>query len=78
VLWYSIRFTHGPVLYGKHASMDVEKDGFGVAGFNGGQVELDNIKLWSIKEAKGESWSTHMRRFKPMAHKTLKPEKVKG
>jgi len=75
---FLIRFSHGPVLYGKHPSMDAEKDGFGVAGFKGGKVELDNIKVWSIKEARGENWSEHLRRFKPMPHKILKPEKAKG
>ncbi len=75
---FLIRFSHGPVLYGKHPSLDVEKDGFGVAGFRGGQVELDDIKVWSIKNELGENWATHLRRFKPLPHKILKPEKAKG
>ena len=75
---FLIRFSHGPVLYGNHPSMHVEKDGFGVAGFRGGQVELDNIKVWSVKDAHGEDWATHLKRFKPSPHKILKEEKAKG
>ncbi|MCZ6673677.1 MAG: hypothetical protein O7C75_12160 [Verrucomicrobia bacterium] len=73
-----IRFSHGAVFYGKHPSLVGKKDGFGVAGFQGGQVELDNIKVWSIKEDRGENWDTHVRRFNPTPHKILKPEVTQG
>jgi hypothetical protein len=73
-----IRFSHGPILYGKHPSLDLKKDGFGVAGFRGGRVELDDIKIWSVKDSKNKSWATHLRRFQPAPHKILKPEKAKS
>ncbi len=73
-----IRFSHGPTLYGKHPSLDSKKDGFGVAGFRGGRVELDDIKIWSVKKSKNEHWSDHLKRIEPTAHKILKPEKAKS
>ena len=75
---FFIQFSQGPVLYGKHPSMTVEKDGFGVAGTRGGQVELDNIKVWSIKKSKAINWSSFRKEFKAMPHKILKSEKAKG
>lgn len=75
---FLIQFSHGPVLYGKHASMDSEKDGFGVAGTREGQVELDNIKVWSIKGSKADNWVDYRKGFKAMPHKILKAEKAKS
>ncbi|QXD23256.1 hypothetical protein F7C95_15180 [Opitutia bacterium ISCC 51] len=73
-----IRFSHGPTLYGKHPSLDSKKDGFGVAGFRGGRVELDDIKIWSIKDSINLNWASHLRQIEPTPHKTLKPEKAKS
>lgn len=75
---FLIRFSHGPELYGKHPSMNVAKDGFGVAGFQKGKVELDDIKVWSIKKIPRRTWRTYSKRLDPMPHKTLKEKKVKS
>ncbi|MDA0350474.1 MAG: hypothetical protein O3C20_24105 [Verrucomicrobia bacterium] len=75
---FFIQFSHGPQLYGKHSSIDAEKDGFGVAGFKGGQVELDNIKVWSVKAAQGNNWAKHLSTLKPGPHKILKTAKTKS
>ena len=39
-------------------------------------VQLDTIKIWSVKPHLAEGWKDAVRRFKPMAHKILKPEKA--
>lgn len=73
-----VRFAHGPLLYGQHASLNVKRDGFGVAGFRGGKVELDNIQVWSLKDATTDGWNGDSLRLKPAVHKILKPEMIPG
>lgn len=51
-----IQFAGGPTLYGRHASLSAENDGFGVAGTRGGTVELDNVTVWSVKEQTQPDW----------------------
>jgi hypothetical protein len=52
-----VQFAGGPTLYGKHASLAGQKDGFGVAGAKGGTVELDNITVWSVKPETNPRWA---------------------
>jgi hypothetical protein len=52
-----IQFSGGPTIYGKHASLAGQKDGFGVAGTKGGTVELDNITVWSVKPETNPEWA---------------------
>jgi hypothetical protein len=51
-----LQFAGGPTLYGKHAALAGQKDGFGVAGNKGGTVELDNITVWSVKPESNPQW----------------------
>jgi hypothetical protein len=75
---FYIRFDHGPELYGRHPSMNVEKDGFGVAGFRGAKVELDDVRVWSIQDGPNSIWETYSKSIRKMTHKTLKEKKVKS
>ena len=69
-----ISFEHGPVFYGKHPSLDTKRDGFGIAGPRGSTVELDNIRVWSVKNDPHPDWPDLLRRFQLSPHKILKPE----
>ena len=69
-----IRFAHGPSFYGKHPSLDTKRDGFGIAGFRGGKVELDNIRVWSILETPHPKRMAFLKSFTPEKHRILKPE----
>jgi hypothetical protein len=53
-----IQFADGLTIYGKHASLDNEKSGFGIAGTKGGTVELDNVTVWSVKAENQPDWQT--------------------
>ena len=65
-----IQFADGPTIYGKHASLDNEKSGFGVCGNKGGTVELDNVTVWSVKAENQPTWQ--MQRAKlPQAKATV-------
>jgi hypothetical protein len=58
-----LQFAGGPTLYGRHASLAGQKDGFGVAGTKGGTVELDNITVWSVKPEANPQWATTRAKF---------------
>ncbi|MCB1119930.1 MAG: hypothetical protein KJT03_00150 [Verrucomicrobiae bacterium] len=69
-----ITFEHGPFFYGKHPGLAVKKDGFGVAGFSMGTVELDNIQVWSVKSGTNPDWKNFRTTFATKPPKVLKPE----
>jgi hypothetical protein len=58
---FVIRFEDGPALHAKHAGFAKPAEsgagGFGVAGLQGGTVELDNVTVWSVKDAEQPGWA---------------------
>ncbi|MEK6794518.1 MAG: hypothetical protein AABZ39_07060 [Spirochaetota bacterium] len=50
------QFDGGPMLYGKHESIQADTHAFGIAGLKGGAVELDDITIWSIASNAPAAW----------------------
>jgi hypothetical protein len=73
-----IRFSHGPELYAKHPTIAEGKNEFGIAGPKGSTVELDNLKVWSIKNAPAKQWAALSKKMKAPAPVILKPQMIKG
>lgn len=72
-----IQFAGGPTIYGKHASLDNEKSGFGVCGTKGGTVELDNVTVWSVKAETQPDWPqqrSKLPQVEPTALKKASPK----
>ena len=45
-----IRFADGPTFKGKHPKIADKKDGFGICGLRRGTMDIDNVRVWSIKQ----------------------------
>jgi hypothetical protein len=91
--WYSItaerkdsefvmQIKDGPTLYADHPSFAGSApsggNGFGVAGPRKGQVEIDDIVIWSIKSDYTANWQAtkaEMPKFTPVQVKAPKPKK---
>lgn len=56
-----VQFADGPTLYAKNAVFakptESGGNGLGIAGPKNGSVEIDNVKLWSIKAEEQVSWA---------------------
>lgn len=56
-----VQFADGPTLYAKNAVFakptESGGNGLGIAGSKNGSVEIDNVKLWSIKAEEQVSWA---------------------
>jgi len=65
-----IQFAGGPTIYGKHASLDNEKSGFGVCGTRSGTVELDNVTVWSVQAETQPGWPQQRSKL-PQAEPTV-------
>jgi hypothetical protein len=75
-----LQFAGGPTLYGQHAALTGKNDGFGVAGKQGGTVELDNITVWSVKPEVNPQWAAKratLRKAEPVVVKQKSAPKKK-
>ncbi|HEY2414270.1 MAG TPA: hypothetical protein VGI40_18645 [Pirellulaceae bacterium] len=73
-----IQFADGPTIYGKHASLDKEKSGFGVCGTKGGTVELDNVTVWSVKAETQPDWPQRRSQLPQSEPTVIKKATTKG
>ena len=52
-----MQFEGGPTLYGKDPRIAEHAEGFGVTGLRGGTIDVDDFKIWSVKDAEQPGWS---------------------
>jgi hypothetical protein len=92
-IWYSItaerngpefvmQIKDGPTLYANHpafaSSPTSGGKGMGVAGPRKGEIEIDDVKLWSIKKQTQREWPARRAKFadfEPVQIKKPKPKK---
>lgn len=79
---FVFQFADGPTLYAKHPCFALPVtsggNGLGITGPKGGLVEVDNLKLWSIKDKQQSGWAKRRAAFpyfKPVILKEKKPAK---
>ena len=77
---FVVQIEGGPTLYAKHPVFSKPApsggNGLGVAGPRGGMVELDDVKISSVKEGNAEGWSGKMKEF-PVFDSVVVREKPK-
>lgn len=78
---FVVQIQDGPTLYGKHPILGYPAPsggkGFGIAGLRGGQVEIDNLTLWTVKKEPQPGWRARQVQFPAFAPVQLreKPKK---
>lgn len=78
---FVIQFADGPSLYAKHPCFAKPApsggNGLGVAGTKDGQVELDNVTLWSIKAEAHPGWEAKRQTFPAFTPVVVSKKKAK-
>ena len=79
---FVMQIKDGPTLYAKHPAFATSPasggKGMGVAGPKKGEIEIDDLKLWSIKKQTQKEWPARRSKFAdfaPVQIKTPKPKK---
>ena len=52
-----VQFEDGPTLYGRDPRIAEHAPGFGVTGLRGGTMDVDDVTIWSVKDAERPGWS---------------------
>lgn len=69
-----VQFAGGPTLHGKHPSYKAADHLLAVIGFVGGEVELDDVTLWSVKPESRPGWGAARAQLPPAELKTIRPK----
>lgn len=67
-----VQFADGPVFHGKHASYVADPHAVMLGGLEAGTMEIDNVKLWSVKDGTQSEWSAFVAKLPPQQNLVLR------
>ena len=59
-----VQFNGIPMLYGKDPRIAQHAPGFGITGLRGGTMDIDFVKIWSVKDGEHPGWSKDRERVR--------------
>ncbi|MCX7005984.1 MAG: hypothetical protein NTY53_01810 [Kiritimatiellaeota bacterium] len=69
-----VQFAGGPTLHGKHPAFKAEDHQLAVIGLIEGEVELDDVTLWSVKPEPQPGWAAALAKLPPAELKIIRPK----
>ena len=67
-----VQIAGGPTLHGKHPAYKGDNHTLAIIGLQAGEVELDNVTLWSVKPEAQPNWAATLAKLPPAELKTIR------